>query len=141
MPRPPKRQQVNPVNPAQMFGAELRYWRTLRQLSTGDLALACHRDRRTITGAEDGRDIPSEALVNTLDEILNAGGMLVSRYDAVDAEKRKRRLNRGVSPRQISPLAAASDESTFVDETIADGSLMEPGQRFEKSWTIRNTAT
>jgi hypothetical protein len=107
-------------------------------MSPADLAVACGRDRRTITAAEDGRDIPSEALVHQLDDLLAAGGMLISRYDAVVAEKRRSRLNRNVGPRQPSPFASPTDVSLFVSETIADGTFMKPGERFIKTWTVRN---
>lgn len=138
MPRPAKPRPDEPVTPHQLFGDELRYWRTRRELSPAQLADACGRDRRTITAAEDGRDIPSEALVHQLDDLLGAGGMLLSRYEGVVAEKRRSRLNRVVEPRKPSPDASADDASLFVSETIADGTLMQPGQRFDKTWTIRN---
>jgi transcriptional regulator with XRE-family HTH domain len=138
MPRPSKLPFDEPITPQELFGDELRFWRTLRRLSPTDLAEACGRDRRTITAAEEGRDIPSEALVHRLDDLLAAGGMLISRYEAVIAEKRRIRLNRAVEPRVPSPFASPTDASLFVSETIADGTVMQPGQRFEKTWTIRN---
>jgi transcriptional regulator with XRE-family HTH domain len=138
MPRPAKPQPSTPLTAPELFGDELRYWRTARELSPSALAAACGRDRRTITSAEEGRDIPSEALVHRLDEVLTAGGMLISRYEAVLAEKRRTRLNRVVAPLEASPLASLRDSSGFVSETIPDGTIMQPGERFEKTWTIRN---
>lgn len=139
MPRAAQPRPDVPVKPHELFGEELRYWRTLRELSPANLAAALGRDRRTITAAEGGRDIPSEALVHQLDDLLGAGGMLISRYEAVVAEKRRSRLNRAVDPRQISPHASDTDASLFVSETIPDGTLMQPGERFEKTWTVRNS--
>ncbi|HEY4225764.1 MAG TPA: NBR1-Ig-like domain-containing protein [Pseudolysinimonas sp.] len=136
MPRPTNPRPGRAVTAPQLFGEELRYWRARRELTPAALAAACGRDRRTITAAEEGRDIPSEALVHQLEGLLETGGMLLSRYDAVIAEKRRSRLNRAV--REPSPERRQSDASLFVDETIPDGTLMEPGERFDKSWTIRN---
>lgn len=136
MPRSAKQRPDEPVTAPELFGDELRYWRTRRGLSPAELAAACDRDRRTITAAETGRDIPSEALVHQLDELLEASGMLLSRYEAVVAEKRRSRLNR--TRRDVSPDARTTDQSLFVSETIPDGTLMEAGERFDKTWAIRN---
>lgn len=101
------------------------------------LAADVGRDRRTITGAEDARDRPSEALINLIEDRLRSGGLILSYYDAVLAENRRLRLNGGRT-REISPQASDSDLSVFVCETVPDGSVMLPGDRFEKTWTIRN---
>lgn len=85
--------------------------------------------------------MPSESVVQRLDEVLGAAGLLVSRYDAVLAEKRHQRLNRDAITAVASPSADPQDASVFVSETIDDGALMRPGERFTKTWTIRNDGT
>lgn len=112
-------------------------WRESRGLSVQELADAVGRDRRTITGAEDGRNCPSEAVINRIEDRLQTSGIVLSYYDAVVAEKRLKRLNRGFV-RVTAPDASDEDASLFIGETVADGTLMTPGQRFEKTWTIRN---
>jgi transcriptional regulator with XRE-family HTH domain len=125
----------------QQFGDELRYWRELRGLTVAELAAQVGRDRRTISGAEDGRDMPSEAVIHRLEGVLGTGGLLIVRYEAVLAEKRRQRLERNTVTSVESPEAHLADASVFVTETIPDGTLMRPGQRFTKTWTIRNDGT
>ncbi|WP_243076684.1 NBR1-Ig-like domain-containing protein [Microbacterium sp. SS28] len=140
MPRP-RRPPARHDTQRQQFGDELRYWRELRGYTVAELAGQVGRDRRTISGAEDGRDMPSEAVIHQLESALNSGGLLLARYDAVLAEKRKQRLERNTVTSVPSPDADPTDASTFIGETISDGSLMHPGQRFIKTWTIRNDGT
>ena len=40
----------------------------------------------------------------------------------------------------ISPVTRC-DQAAFVSETIPDGSVMNPGQPFTKTWTLRNSGT
>lgn len=124
-------------SPAQQLGNEIRHWRELRGLSVQELASDVERDRRTITGVEDARDRPSETLINLIDDRLQSGGLIVSYYDAVIAENRRQRLNRrGGSG--VAPDASEQDASVFLRESVPDGTLVLPGHRFEKTWTIRN---
>ncbi|MWV48103.1 helix-turn-helix domain-containing protein [Rathayibacter sp. VKM Ac-2803] len=140
MPRP--RHPLGPAQtPMQQFGRELRRWREARGLSVEELARVVGRDRRTITGAEEGRDCPSERVIHHLEEQLRSGGLLLSHYDAVLAARRREKLNRFEAPSGISPEASMDDASEFVGETVADGTIMAPGQHFEKSWTIRNAGS
>lgn len=125
----------------QQFGDELRHWRETRGLTVAQLAERVGRDRRTISGAESARDLPSEEVVHRLEKILDTGGLLLARYDAVWAEKRQQRFARNTVTAVAVPDADPSDASQFVDETVADGTLMHPGQRFLKSWTIRNSGS
>lgn len=135
---PRNRRPPGPAHsPAQQLGNEIRHWREHRGLTVEQLARDVERDRRTITGAEDARDRPSEAVINLIEDRLQSGGLILSYYDAVIAETRRQRLNRGVT-RTIAPDASDRDASLFVGETVPDGTLMLPGHRFEKTWTIRN---
>lgn len=78
--------------------------------------------------------------MNLIERQLSSGGLIAARYEAVLAERRQWRLERGIhfTP---APDARDDDASSFLDETIADGTMMEPGHRFEKTWTIRNVGT
>jgi transcriptional regulator with XRE-family HTH domain len=140
MPRP-RQAVIRHDTQRQQFGDELRYWRETRGYTAAELAAKVRRDRRTISGAEEGRDLPSEAVIHGLETVLNSGGLLLARYDAVLAEKRKQRLDRNTVTSVPAPDADAADASSFIDETVPDGTLMQPGQRFVKTWTIRNDGT
>lgn len=85
--------------------------------------------------------MPSELVVHLLEEVLGSQGLLIARYEAVLMEKRRLRLLRVTSTSTPSPDADPRDASIFVEETIADGTLMAPGQRFTKTWTIRNAGS
>ena len=59
-------------------------------------------------------------------------------YEVADhAPEQERRRAGGQRPRLHR--AIPGDASAFVDETIPHGTLMEPGQVFEKTWRIKNT--
>jgi transcriptional regulator with XRE-family HTH domain len=127
--------------PKQQFGRELRYRRELADLTVEQLARAIDRDRRTITSAEEGRDLPGEAIVYDLERILQGEGLLLSYYEAVVMSKRREKLHMDEFHNGPSPDASMDDASEFLGETVADGTLMLPGQRFEKTWTIRNVGS
>lgn len=135
--RPPSRHDTQ----RQQFGGELRYWRELRGLSVAELAQLIGKDRRNISGAEDRGDVPSELVVHLLEEALGSQGLLIARYEAVLMEKRRLRLLRATTSSTPSPDADPDDASVFIGETLADGTLMTPGQRFTKTWTICNAGT
>lgn len=110
-------------------------------MTAADLARRVGKDRRTISGAEDGRDMPSEAVVHLLERELRTQGLLISRYEAVLLEKRRLRLLQTTTSATPSPDATDADASIFIRETVPDGTLMVPGQRFEKTWTVRNSGS
>lgn len=139
---PRARRPLGPAHtPMQQFGRELRLQREARGLSVSQLAQEIGRDRRTITSAEDGRDCPSERVVHQIEAYLDSKGLLISYYEAVVAERRRERLNRAETQHDMAPDAAELDASEFVSETVPDGSIFGPGERFAKSWTIRNVGT
>lgn len=136
---PRKRPPAGPAQtPLQQLGHEIRHWRERRDLTVSELARAVDRDRRTVSGVEDGRDCPSEAVVEALEERLQTGGLLVSYYRAVRAERLREQLLVDEALPGFAPGASEDDASEFLDETVPDGSIMLPGHRFEKTWTIRN---
>ncbi|CAD6005302.1 helix-turn-helix domain-containing protein [Agreia sp. COWG] len=127
--------------PKQQFGQELRYRRERAGLTAEQLARAVNRDRRTITSAEQGRDLPSEAIVYALEQLLHGEGLLLSYYEAVVMAKRREKLHMDEVHNGVSPDALNEDASEFLRETVPDGTIMLPGQRFDKTWTIRNVGT
>ncbi|MGN8048151.1 helix-turn-helix domain-containing protein [Curtobacterium sp. 22159] len=126
----------------QQLGWEVRQRREALGLSVEAVAAAVGRDRRVVRALEDGRELPSEAVIHRLDETLHAKGLIASRYDGVVGEKRLNRYYRSFPTLTAAPDAdPLSDASTFIAETIHDGQLMAPGEPFTKTWTIRNSGT
>lgn len=137
--------ESRPPGPAhtlqQQLGHQIRHWREQRSLTIPQLADLVGRNRRTISGAEEGRDCPSAAVMMQLEHHLASGGILMSSYEAVLAGRAREKLNRELTQFALSPDASEADSSEFLGETIADGTIMAPGQMFEKTWTIRNVGT
>jgi hypothetical protein len=93
-----------------------------------------------ITRVELGDNKPSRALVQFYEHQFHGDGILLSLFEVVDhAAEQERRRNGGRHPRLVR--AVPGDASTFVDDTIPHGTLLEPGQLFIKNWRIRNSGT
>jgi transcriptional regulator with XRE-family HTH domain len=83
---------------------------------------------------------PSRELVQFYEETFEAEGLLLSLFEVAEhAPEQERRRAGGHRPRL--KRAIPGDASTFVGDTIPHGSLMEPGQMFEKTWRIKNSGT
>lgn len=83
---------------------------------------------------------PSRALVQFYDETFEADGLLVSLFEVADhASEQKRQRAGGHRPRLTRVVPG--DATAFVDDTIPNGTLMTPGQRFIKRWRIKNVGT
>jgi transcriptional regulator with XRE-family HTH domain len=100
-------------------------------------AFGCSRAH--ISRIEQGRK-PTRALVQFYDETFQCEGLLLSLFEVVDghAEQERRRAG-GRRP----PLRRAlpGDASSFESDTIPHGTLMKPGEVFQKVWRIRNSGT
>lgn len=70
------------------FGAQLRYWRTLRTLSQMELGRRTHDSGALIGKIEKGERFPS--LAHRLDDILDTGGALAQLWPQVDHERATR---------------------------------------------------
>lgn len=93
-----------------------------------------------ISRVEQGSTKPSRELVQFYEERFEAEGELHSIYEvAVHAPEQERRRAGGKRPKLYRALRG--DASTFVSDTIPHGTLMEPGQAFEKVWKIKNSGT
>ena len=83
---------------------------------------------------------PSRDLVLFYEEVFEADGMLLSLFAVAEyAPEQDRRRAGGHRPRRI--LAVPGDATAFVDDTVPHGTLMAPGERFEKTWCIQNVGT
>jgi hypothetical protein len=93
-----------------------------------------------ISRVEQGNTKPSRALAQFYDDRFEAEGMVHSIYEAAaHAPEQERRRIAGRRPRLYR--AVPGDASTFVDDTIPHGSLMEPGHIFNKTWRIKNSGS
>jgi hypothetical protein len=89
---------------------------------------------------EHGTSRPSRELVQFYEDTFEADGLLWSLFEVVEhAAEQNRRRSGGHRPRLVH--AEPGDASTFVGDTIPHGTLMQPGEWFEKEWRIRNSGT
>ena len=93
-----------------------------------------------ISRVEQGSSKPSRGLVQFYEDRFEADGLLLSLFEvAVQAPEQERR--RAGGRRARLHRAVPGDASTFVGDTIPHGTLMEPGQVFEKVWRVKNSGT
>jgi transcriptional regulator with XRE-family HTH domain len=140
MPRPPKHPVLDPREPTRSLALSMRNQRKAHGWSAKRLAEAygCHPSM--ITRAEHGQTRPSRMLVLFYEEVFEARGLLMSEFEvALTAAEQERRRWRGRRPRLHR--ASPGDASEFIGDTVPHGTLMKPGQIFQKSWTIRNAGT
>jgi hypothetical protein len=79
-------------------------------------------------------------LVQFYEDTFQADGMLLSLFEVVvHAAEQGRRRNGGRRPPMVQ--AVPGDASSFVGDTIPHGTLLEPGQFFEKEWRVRNSGS
>jgi transcriptional regulator with XRE-family HTH domain len=93
-----------------------------------------------ISRVEQGHNRPSRALVLFYEETFSCDSLLLSLLEVVDhnAEQERRRAG---GHRPVRTEAIPGDASTFLDDTIPHGTLMQPGQRFTKTWRVRNSGS
>ena len=72
------------------FGAEVRHWRTVRELSQMALGGLTHDSGALISKVEKGERFPSLALARRLDEALATGGALARLWPSVERERATR---------------------------------------------------
>jgi len=89
-----------------------------------------------ISRVEHGAKV-SRALVQFYDQRFGGQGLLLSLFEVVVyAAEQERRRSGGHRARRRG--AAEGDASAFLDQLIPHGALMNPGERFEQVWRIRN---
>lgn len=118
--------------------------RKLRETTTWSVRKTAREfgcDASHISRVERGGTPPSRELVQFYEDEFDGDGVLLSHFEVVDhaAEQNRRRRARGKDPKLVR--AIEGDASTFVDDTIPHGTLMAPGQAFEKVWRVRNSGT
>jgi transcriptional regulator with XRE-family HTH domain len=118
-----------------MQKVRLVYGTTVRQTAAEFRCSASH-----ISRVERGDTKPSRELVQFYEERFEADGLLLSLFEVVEhsAEQNRRRFG-GRRPKVVRALEG--DATAFVGETVPQGSLMVPGEVFEKVWRIRNVGT
>jgi transcriptional regulator with XRE-family HTH domain len=92
-----------------------------------------------ITRVEHGSK-PSRELVQFYEATFDGDGLLLSLFEVAEhaAEQERRRVG---GKRSRPKRAVPGDASAFVGDTIPHGTLMQPGQFFEKTWQVRNSGT
>lgn len=94
-----------------------------------------------ISRVERGDTKPSRALVEFYEEQFEGDGVLLSLFAVVEnvAEQNRRKRAHGQDPKLVR--AAEGDASTYVDDTVPNGSLIAPGHMFVKTWRVQNSGT
>jgi transcriptional regulator with XRE-family HTH domain len=93
-----------------------------------------------VSRVERGDTKPSRALVTFYEDRFEADGLLFSLLEVAEhaAEQKRQRVARaGHGQSRVTP----GDATAFVGETIPQGTLMQPGEVFVKTWKIRNVGT
>jgi len=92
-----------------------------------------------ITRVEHGSK-PSRELVQFYEQTFEGDGLLLSLFEVAEhaPEQERRRVGGRDRP---AKRAIPGDASAFVGDTIPHGTLMQPGQFFEKVWRVKNSGT
>ena len=140
MARPRLPPHLDPRHPRRSLGLSMQRQRLANGWSGKQLAQAYGCSASHITRVEHGQLTPSRMLVLFYEEAFAAKGLLISEYEvAVVAEEHERRRWQGHKPPNYR--AIPDDASQSIGDTIPHGTLMAPGQTFEKTWTIQNVGT
>jgi transcriptional regulator with XRE-family HTH domain len=140
MPRPQLPPRLVPRQPKTALAWSMQKQRIVHGWSGKRVAEGYGCSPAHISRVEQGSSKPSQELVEFYEKTFEADGLLLSLFDVAEqALEQDRRRAGGHRPRLYR--ATAGDASTFVDDTIAHGTLMEPGQMFEQTWRVRNSGT
>jgi transcriptional regulator with XRE-family HTH domain len=143
-----------------ILGARMRELRQAMEVTLGEAAQASGWGKSHLSRVERGLSKPSRSLVGWYDVAFCAGATLLHQLadleEAVRADREVSRSDRRNSRRRgayLEPCAAAwsfvnggsvpadydaRDSSVLVAETIPDGTIMCAGEKFAKTWTVRN---
>lgn len=139
MPRPQQPPHLVPRQPKTQLGLTMQKLRLVSGWTGKQVAEAFGCSPSHISRVEQGNK-PSRDLVQFYEDTFRADGLLLSLFEvAVHAPEQERRRAGGKRPRLNR--AIPGDASTFVGDTIPHGTLMQPGQVFEKRWQVRNSGT
>ena len=114
----------------QFFGAELRHWRRLRNLSQADLAARVHVSADQVAKLEKAVRFPTATFAKQCDVILETGGILHRLWPLVDHE------------RLGSPPVAVSSDSTDLELSVVlaaalPGARLDPLMDDPTGWNLR----
>jgi transcriptional regulator with XRE-family HTH domain len=140
MPRPHLPPHLIPRQPKSVLGWTMQKLRMVNGWSGKQSAKAFGCSPSHISRVEQGHTPPSRALVQFYEETFGGDGLLLSLFEvALHSAEDERRRAGGHQPTRKK--AIPGDASTFVDDTIPHGTLMQPGQFFTKTWRIRNSGS
>lgn len=140
MPRPQLPPHLVPRQPKTVLAWTMQKTRLIHGVTGKQVAEDFGCSPAHISRVEQGNAKPSEELVRYYEERFGADGVLYSLYGvaAYNPELERRRIG-GKRPQLYRALPG--DASTFIDDTIPHGTLMAPGQVFDKTWRVRNSGT
>ncbi len=99
------------------FGAELRHWRELRELSQDTLGRLVHASGDTLGKVEKATRWPTRILAESCDRALDTGGILTRLWPLVDLERRGSRSGeRGTVPTIGPTIPGGRPVVLHVDE-------------------------
>lgn len=140
MPRPQLPPHLVPRQPKTVLAWTMQKLRLIHGVTAKQVAQEFGCSPAHISRVEQGSTKPSRALVQFYEGRFEADGMLLSLFEVAEhAPEQERRRAGGTRPTLYR--AIPGDASTFVSDTIPHGSLMQPGQVFEKVWRIKNSGT
>lgn len=138
MARPTLATELVPRQPRTVLGWTMRKLRESTAWTAKRTASEFGCSPSHITRVERGVNRPSRALVQFYEDQFGGDGLLLSLFEVADhANEQDRRRSGGHRPRIIR--AQPGDASIYIDDTVPHGSLMKPGERFVKSWRVRNS--
>ena len=139
MPRPQLPPHLVPRQPKTVLGWTMQKLRQVNGWTAKRTAQEFGCSPAHISRVEHGSK-PSRELVQFYEDTFQGDGLLLSLFEVAEtAPEQERRRAGGQHPRPTR--AVPGDASTFVGDTIPHGTLMQPGQFFEKVWRVRNSGT
>lgn len=139
MPRPQLPPHLVPRQPKTVLGWSMQKLRLVNGWTGKQVAEAFGCSPSHISRVEQGSK-PSRELVQFYEETFAADGLLLSLFEVAEhAAEQERRRAGGKRPKLTQ--AIPGDASTFVDDTVPLGTLMQPGQVFEQTWRVKNSGT
>lgn len=131
---------LNPRRPRSQVGWTMQKMRVVHGWTGKETAAAFGCSPARISRVEQGDQLPTLALVQFYDDTFGGEGLLYSLFQ-VAAGAAEQDIRRAGGHRPRLTMAAQGDASTFVGDTIPNGTLLRPGQIFLKTWTILNSGT
>ena len=135
MGRHPLPPPLTPRQPKTVLGWTMQKLRLVHGAKVRETAAEFGCSPSHISRVERGDTKPSRMLVHFYEDKFEADGLLLSLFEVAEhASEQKRR--RGKRTRAIE-----GDATAFVDSTIPQGTLFNPGELFAMTWRIRNCGT